>query len=106
MLLGQRDELQQRLRRDARVEDEYERIAEQLSDRYEVALGVVGQLRICRSKDGERPGDHQQRLTVRGGLGNGVGADYASGTGLVLDNYGLLQSAFEMGLDQPRRDVV
>ena len=75
-------------------------------DRGEILHGVVGQLLIEGRVDGVGADRrHQQRLAVRRGLGDGVGAERAARPAAVVDQHGALQFVGQHLRQGPRDDV-
>ncbi len=102
---GEREQLVQVLRRDARVHDEQIRLRCGLNDRGEVLLRVVpcggGEAGVHR----ERAGGAEQRVAVGRRSCDRHRADVAAGARAVLDDDRLSQRLLQPRLKQARHDV-
>ena len=103
VLPDQRDETLDVVCRHRRMNPEHRRRHADLRDGREIAHRVVRHLVVEARIDGVG-GDrrHQQRVTVRRGLGDHVGADVAARPGLVLDEELLAQEVAHLGPDDAR----
>ena len=103
--LGVRDQFSQGAHRQLPGDDHVERRGEQLGDQGEF-LGGVGQ------RPPQRRVQHQagrardeERVAIRRGLGQGLGADDLARTGDVLHHHRLADLRAEAGGERPRRQV-
>ena len=106
LLLGERDQLGQRVRRQAGMRHDHQRHQEDVGDRQEVGERLVRQVGIEAGIDAERAaGDHHERVAIgRGRLAVLRGGD-AAAAGLVLDDDLLLPHLAELLGHQAREDV-
>ncbi len=102
----ERDELLHRLHRHVVVHDEnIGRVAE-LRDRSEIPERIKRHLLIKRRVHDQRPGrGYQQRVAIRHGFGDALGADIAGGAAHVLDHGRPAQGFGELVGHQTRDDV-
>jgi hypothetical protein len=92
--LGQRHQFRDAVRLYRRVHCEHVRDRTEQHDRSEITFQVVGQFMVDRKVD--RAGADRalyQRVAVGRGTGRRLGADVAAGTGTILDDNLLAQSA-------------
>ena len=100
------DELRQRLHRQLRADDQHLRRAETQADRGEILRRIVGHPLHDQRVDGQRAvRAQQQRVPVRLGPGDDLGADIAAGACAVLDDDRLAE-AFRHAGDQHARQGV
>ena len=84
--LGHRDQVGDRFDRGRRIDHHQVERARDQRHRGEILVRVIGQLRVEARIDGIRKRSHQQRVTVRLGGCDRLGADDGAGARLVLDN--------------------
>jgi hypothetical protein len=82
------------------------RLRDQLRDRRDVLGRIVGKLGEQQRVDGQRSADgNSDRGAVGLGLGNGIGAEIAARSRLVLDHEGLSELLLQAVRDQARHHV-
>ena len=102
----QRDQVLYRFHRQRRMYHQHHRPADDLRDRREILLRVVGQILAQGHVDGHRPGIGQHHgVTVGWGFRHHVSADAATGAAAVIDQY-LLPPHRGQLLTQGARNVV
>ena len=87
--LRRSDQFRNRARRKLRIGDDRERRNGNAHDRFEIAWDVVPRVFVQARVDDVVDTEHDQRVAVGDGLGNGGGTDVARGARLVLDNHAL-----------------
>ena len=92
------------LRRIARMNGDHVGADGDEGDRAEVVLLEAAVLRR-RHVGGKARGGREQRVAVRRRADHGLGRDVAAGAAAVLDDEALLETAFELGRNQPRDHV-
>ena len=85
--LGERDHVLDRLRPYRRTGDENDGRRARAGDGREILHRIERQFAVEAGIDGERNDRHQQRVTVRRGLGDDIGADVAARAAAVVDHH-------------------
>ena len=98
-------EFLERLHRQRRIDDQHAGLASDERNRREVVDRIVGELRVERGADGVGLRREQQRVAVRRGAGDDLGADRGAGAGLVLDDELLPEAFAELLRDHAHRPV-
>ena len=105
LLLRERDELGERLRRHRRIDDQDVGRGRGERDRREILDRVVGHLLVEHGIERQRARRHQEGVAVGRGARDALDADHVAGAGAVLDEELLLERLGEMLGHDARDDV-
>jgi hypothetical protein len=104
--LGIGDQIGDRLHRQLRIDDQHERRLREQGQRNEVAERVIRQALVERNIDRHgRCRRHQQRVAVGRGLLHRDRGDDAAGAGLVLDDNALAEPLLQILRHHPRQKI-
>ena len=91
------DQLQQRMDRERRIDDQYERHSSEAGERNEIGCRIVGKLFVERDIDRHRRARrHEQHVSVRSGFGDGARRDDGARPGPILDHEGLAEPLLQL----------
>jgi hypothetical protein len=85
--------------------DQHQRHAQELHDRHEVAIGIVGHRLFGRRIDGMGVRDERDRVAVGAGLGERRGADDGVAARAVVDDDRLAEIFRQLGAQRARHQV-